>query len=133
MIDHLVDASRRTLLASLLATLGNMALLTVWQNGLEAFFDLRWGYWGYNPIGGFAFIYFMTYLMTAFGLALLVLLTSAFPVPSNRIVAQLLFVAAGGLLGAGMFVWSTEPMFFGACGALTASVFALWPIRKKLN
>ena len=130
MIDHLVDVSKRTLLASVPATLGNMALLIVWQSGLEGLLQMHLSDWGYNPLGGFAFIYLMTYLVTAFGLAQLVLITSALPVPSNRLVAQVPFVATGALLGAGMFAWSPEPTFFGACGALTAFVFVMWPLPR---
>lgn len=130
MIDHPANASKRTLLASVFATLGNIALLIVWQSGPEELLEMRLSDWGYNPLGGFAFIYFMTYLVTAFGLALLVLTTSAFPVLPNRVVARVLFVALGGVLGAGMFVWSSEPMLFGACGALTAFVFVMWPLPK---
>ena len=130
MIDPLVHPSRRMLLASLVAALGNMALLVVWVSGLDGLFELLLGDWGNNPLGSFAFFYVMTFLVTAFGLALLFLLISACPVLSNRLAAQISFVTTGGLLGAGMFVWTPEPAFFGACGALTAFIFVLWPLPK---
>ncbi len=132
MIDDLVDPSGRTLLAGLVAALGNMALLIVWISGLDGLFELLSGDWGDNPLGSFASSYVMTFLVTAFGLALLILIMAACPVPSNRLVAQISFVATGGLLGAGIgtFVLVALPALFGAYGALTASIFVNWSLPK---
>lgn len=116
---------KRVLISSLPAALGNLCLVLVWLSGTDALFDL--GAWGPNPFEQLVFFYVFSFLITAFGLSLLVLLMSWLPEPTaNRYVLSVLFVAAGGLLGAGLFAWTSQPAFFVACGGLSASVFLVF-------
>ncbi len=70
-------------------------------------------------------------LITAFGLALLVLLASPllFHV-ANRMLTVPLFIVLGGVLGWGMFAWTRDPLLFASCGALSAALGAL--LMKEL-
>ncbi|MEO0870694.1 MAG: hypothetical protein AAFY19_01865 [Pseudomonadota bacterium] len=96
--------------------------------GIDALFEPR--SWGADDLDGFALAFGFVYMITAFGLSVLVLLVSWFPRPSNSLVSKGLFIAAGFVLGVLMFVWTPYPLFFGVCGGLSASVFcALTPIE----
>jgi hypothetical protein len=80
-----------------------------------------------QPVMPFLLAYLLAFLITAFGLSLLILLMS--PLLSrflNRVYTIPIFIAAGGLLGWAMFAWAPEPLFFASCGAFSAAMGALF-------
>ena len=118
----------RVIMASFPATFGNLGLVILATRGAYALFEPR--SWGADDLDGFALAFGIVYLITAFGLSVLVLLASWFPSPSNSLASKGLFIATGFVAGALMFVWAPFPLFFGLCGGLSASVFcALTPIE----
>ena len=117
-----VNLSKRVLVASVPAALGNVGLLLFWLGGLDHLFQPQ--YWGPNPLGALLFFYFYACIITAAGLAVLVLFASVLPsFGANRLVLTGGFIALGSVLGAIMFGWSPDPRLFAACGALSALVF----------
>jgi len=78
-----------------------------------------------EPVLPFLVSYGLSYLVTAFGLSLLILLTS--PLLSRRFqrgLTSVIFVVSGGLLGGAIFAWTPLPVFFACCGMLSASMGA---------
>lgn len=117
--------AKRPLLVSLPAAAANLGLMFVWMGQFERLGDTS--YWGTNPLGSFFFFYGFSYLITAFGLSLLVLVASPFLSRfANRFPTIPLFIGLGGLLGWGLFAWTPNPSVFASCGALTAVLVALF-------
>jgi hypothetical protein len=95
--------------------------MQIWLGQFERLDDPS--YWGSNPLGSFLFFFAYSYLITAFGLSLLIVVAS--PMLSriaSRLVTMPVFVILGGLLGWGLFAWTPDPLFFASCGALSAAI-----------
>lgn len=118
--------ARRLLWASVPAALANFVLMIVWVEAGFGWTDL--GKLLGRPLLPFLVTFGLVYLVTAFGLSLLILLTSPLLVrPIPRGLAAGLFIVAGGLLGGAIFAWTPAPLplSFAACGTISAA-FAAW-------
>jgi hypothetical protein len=129
--------AKRLLLVSVLATFANLGVFVVWValssgwTDLDKLFD--------QPLAPFLFFFGIAYLITAFGLSLLILLASPLlSRVSNRVTTIPTFIGLGGLLGWGMFAWTPDPSAFALCGAFSALIGALsmpglfGPVRREL-
>jgi hypothetical protein len=79
-----------------------------------------------EPALPFLVSYGLVYLVTAFGLSLLILLLS--PLLTRQVsrgAAIPMFIMAGGVLGGALFAWTSLFLFFASCGALSAAMAAL--------
>ena len=115
----------RLLLVSGLAAFGNLCVMQVWIGQFGRWNDPS--YWGTNPLASFFFFYGFSFLVTAFGVSLLILVAS--PLLSrtgNRYLTIPLFIGLGGLLGWGLFAWAPNPLVFASCGVLSAVLVALF-------
>lgn len=115
--------AKRLLLVSVPAAAANFALMIVWV-------EVEFGWTDLNklldePVLPFLVSFGLSYLVTAFGLSLLILLTS--PLLSRQLergLTSVIFVVSGGLLGGAIFAWTPLPMFFACCGMLSAALSA---------
>jgi hypothetical protein len=110
--------AKHLLLVSLPAAAANLGLMFVWIEVLEGWTDLNKLI--DQPLVQLLAVYGVAYLITAFGLALLVLLAS--PLLShvtNRMLTVPAFIFLGGLLGGCLFAWS-DPYLGGSWGAVSA-------------
>lgn len=115
--------AKRLLLVSVPAAAANVALMIVWVEAEFGMTDLNKLL--AEPVLPFLVTYGLSYLVTAFGLSLLILLTS--PLLSRQFQRSLtlaIFVASGGLLGGALFAWTPLPMLFACCGMLSAAIGA---------
>jgi hypothetical protein len=117
--------SNRLLVISAFAALANLGLLVLWIALGEGLTDLsklslR------SSLGAVSLAYFFAFLVTAFGISLLVLLASPVLSRASKPVAVSAFILLGALLGAALFCWTESPLLFASCGALSAVLVALF-------
>lgn len=120
-----MSIANRLFFVSAPIAVGNLGVMIVWIGSGKDWIDP--GKLLTQPVMPFLLAYLLAFLITAFGLSLLILLVS--PLLSrfhNRVYTIPIFIAAGGLLGWGMFAWAPEPLFFASCGAFSAAMGALF-------
>jgi len=115
--------AKRLLAVSAPAAVANLVLMIVWVEAEFGWTDL--GKLLGEPVLPFLLSYVLVYLVTAFGLSLLILLLS--PLLSRQVPrgpATAVFIVSGGVLGGALFAWTPLPLFFASCGALSAAIGA---------